>query len=310
MSDFADFLKEARERAGLTQTELAEKAGLTGSYISILESRKKPPPSDPVLKRLARALRVAESKLLEVAHLDRSPEDIRKKIRALDRHLRLEKRLTRKLLTDILPSSLWHFWRVRGFQEYGLEKVRLDGKRLRILKKVLRRIGHLTSREDFVEESRLVIQSLPVEERSVLAEVLPELVLDAPEEERSETPPPTRDVPVLAEPPGPGRRSARKVLEALPVAAPDDRPAAYFLRAPDADMAPRVEEGDLLLVDPESEPEPGSVAVVTVEGRTTVRQVLAGKKGPLLVALNPKVPPREGKRSDLLGVIVEIRRRL
>ena len=70
MTDFATYLKRKRESAGLTQVELAGKVGLTGSYISILESRKKPPPSDTVLKRLARALEVGEDEILEVAHLD------------------------------------------------------------------------------------------------------------------------------------------------------------------------------------------------------------------------------------------------
>ena len=36
--EFAGFLRGAREKAGLTQAALAGKCGLTGSYISLLES--------------------------------------------------------------------------------------------------------------------------------------------------------------------------------------------------------------------------------------------------------------------------------
>jgi SOS-response transcriptional repressor LexA len=73
-------------------------------------------------------------------------------------------------------------------------------------------------------------------------------------------------------------------------------------------MLPRIEEGDLLLVDPDAKPSPGSLALVRIGGRITVRQVLAGKRGHLLVAANPKVAPAE--EGDLLGVVSEVRRRL
>ena len=87
MADFAEYLRDARKRAGMNQIELAERVGLTGSYISVLEGRKKPPPSDKVLRRLADALEVSEDEMIEVAHLDKSPDDIRDRIRALDRSL-------------------------------------------------------------------------------------------------------------------------------------------------------------------------------------------------------------------------------
>jgi transcriptional regulator with XRE-family HTH domain len=61
----ATVLKELRQRAKLTKTELARKAEVTLSYVSLLESGKRTNPSIDVLKRLARALGVPVTELLE-----------------------------------------------------------------------------------------------------------------------------------------------------------------------------------------------------------------------------------------------------
>ena len=52
---FADLLRSARKKAGVTQEELAQKAGVTREYISYLEHNKYIP-SIVVFVRLARAL--------------------------------------------------------------------------------------------------------------------------------------------------------------------------------------------------------------------------------------------------------------
>jgi transcriptional regulator with XRE-family HTH domain len=305
LTDFADYLRAARERAGLTQSELAARVGLTGSYISVLESRKKPPPSDPVLRRLARALGVPEQEILETAHLDRSPDDIRERIRRLDRHLRVERKLTKRLLTDLLPSSLWHFGSVRGFHEAALEKLRLDAKRKRILRGVLSRLGPLTTRDDFEERSRLVIESLPEEERSVLFDVIPELVREPALESVERAAAPMRLVPLFDRPPTHGGA----VLSALPVLLEDHRPGCYFVVAGDGEMAPRVERGDRLLVVPGAPAGPGSLVLAEIEGRITVRQAAPSRSTLLLVAANAAFPPVEAEPEAVLGVVTELRRR-
>jgi transcriptional regulator with XRE-family HTH domain len=53
--DFAEMLKELREKAGLTQQALAVKAGLALSYISKLEGGRANP-SWTTIKALAKAL--------------------------------------------------------------------------------------------------------------------------------------------------------------------------------------------------------------------------------------------------------------
>ena len=52
-------------RGAMTQQELAKKAKVTTAYISLLESGNKKNPSLDVLKRLARALGVPVTELLE-----------------------------------------------------------------------------------------------------------------------------------------------------------------------------------------------------------------------------------------------------
>ena len=54
---FADNLREARNKAGISQEELAERAGLHRTYISQLERGLKSPSLD-VIVALARGLRV------------------------------------------------------------------------------------------------------------------------------------------------------------------------------------------------------------------------------------------------------------
>jgi len=76
--NFARALRSHREKAGLKQSELAEKVGVTGPYISLLESGKRPPPADEVTLRIERALEIPPKTLLRLAQIVRTPEDIRR----------------------------------------------------------------------------------------------------------------------------------------------------------------------------------------------------------------------------------------
>jgi len=58
-------LREQREAKGLSQVELAKKAKVGRTYLVKLESGDKRNPSLEILKRLARALRVPVTELLE-----------------------------------------------------------------------------------------------------------------------------------------------------------------------------------------------------------------------------------------------------
>ena len=57
-------LKTLREAKGLTQDQLAKRAGVTEAYVSMLENGKRKAPSLPTLQRLAKALGVPVAELL------------------------------------------------------------------------------------------------------------------------------------------------------------------------------------------------------------------------------------------------------
>ncbi len=58
-------IKQLRERQGLSQRALAQRVKVTDAYIAMLETGKRKNPSLAVLKRLAKALRVSVSELVE-----------------------------------------------------------------------------------------------------------------------------------------------------------------------------------------------------------------------------------------------------
>ena len=77
MSTFAELLRRKRLDVGLQQAELAGKVGVTASYVSLLECGKRPSPSDEVTRSIERALGLAPNELVRLAHLERTPSDIR-----------------------------------------------------------------------------------------------------------------------------------------------------------------------------------------------------------------------------------------
>ena len=58
-------IKQLREAAGLTQAKLATRAKVTQGYVAQLERGTKKNPSLPALKRIAKALDVPVTELLE-----------------------------------------------------------------------------------------------------------------------------------------------------------------------------------------------------------------------------------------------------
>ena len=73
---YAEALRQERRRRGMQQGELAGKVGVTASYLSLLESGKRPPPSDEVTAKIEKALGLKTNQLLHLAHLARTPRDI------------------------------------------------------------------------------------------------------------------------------------------------------------------------------------------------------------------------------------------
>ncbi len=80
MYEFAKVLKQYRLKAGLKQLDLAEKSGVTGSYICLLEVGKRPPPSDEVAMRMEKALGIEPKTLVKLAHYIKTPPDVREEM--------------------------------------------------------------------------------------------------------------------------------------------------------------------------------------------------------------------------------------
>jgi transcriptional regulator with XRE-family HTH domain len=64
--ELAEVVRELRERQGLTQAQLAERAQLALSYVTLLESGQQVSFSPSAIGRLARALGVTAKRLTEL----------------------------------------------------------------------------------------------------------------------------------------------------------------------------------------------------------------------------------------------------
>jgi transcriptional regulator with XRE-family HTH domain len=61
-----DVVRELRESKGLTQAQLAERAQIALSFITLIEAKQNTRPSTQILQRIARALGVPPKRLEEV----------------------------------------------------------------------------------------------------------------------------------------------------------------------------------------------------------------------------------------------------
>jgi repressor LexA len=73
-------IRSRREELGLTQEIVAAQVDISKPYLSNIETgRAKNPPSDGVLRSLERALSFRPGELVNMAHLVRTPQDVREK---------------------------------------------------------------------------------------------------------------------------------------------------------------------------------------------------------------------------------------
>lgn len=80
----ATIILERREELGLTQEQVAAKARMSKPYLSTIETGKiKNPPSDGKLRSLERALSLRPNQLIALAHIERTPPDVREQLERL-----------------------------------------------------------------------------------------------------------------------------------------------------------------------------------------------------------------------------------
>ncbi|MFI5402691.1 MAG: helix-turn-helix domain-containing protein [Planctomycetota bacterium] len=277
MEDFATLLTTSRERLGLTQAQLALSAGLTPSYVCLLENRKKPPPSDSVCERLAAVLGVPLREVLAVAHLQRSPTTVQRQVRALHGKLSRERKSRHRVLESLLSPFLLET--PANWIEGAVEWLGGGAARNRRLKEVLAALGR--RRHDQATAVSKLLDELPERDRRLLLEALPRLL---GERDR-------RDV------------SARtpELYYALPPA--EEAPRHPFLLAwsDPGGTDGELRDGDHLLVDPKEKARVGDLVLLRgPDGTPMARRLLAADEAEMGARL-----ARDGA-----GVVVEIRRPL
>lgn len=285
MDDFAGTILAARMKAGLTQSQVAAAAGLTASYLSFLENRKRPPPSDEVVSRLAKVLRLPDRRLVELAHYDRAPAPLRRRLQSLDESLRRERRSRLHFLRSLLAPLLGE---AGAWFETTIDAIVPSPARRRYLREIYRALGRKGL--DHADRVARLLEALPAKERREFLAALPAAA---------------------------GSRSGAQSAPEERYAPPDSEASEpYVLVAPAACAEGNVERGDRLVVDPAALPEDGDLVVVREAGGWSLARVErtgAGwrvtKRGEAETPLDEAAWWERWRRSGA-GVVVEIRRRL
>jgi SOS-response transcriptional repressor LexA len=84
MQTVGQLIRDHRETLGMTLTALAQEAGATKSYLSMIENhRVANPPSRGLLVELERVLHITDHALLKAADWENTPEDVRSNVESL-----------------------------------------------------------------------------------------------------------------------------------------------------------------------------------------------------------------------------------
>lgn len=95
----AEIIRQRREALGLTLAALAEKVGVTKSYLSMIENRRVlSPPSRHVIQALEKALGITDGQLLRAAAWEAAPPEVRQELENLSAAAHRGRELARRLL--------------------------------------------------------------------------------------------------------------------------------------------------------------------------------------------------------------------
>jgi phage repressor protein C with HTH and peptisase S24 domain len=94
-------IRTRRRELGYTQDQVAERAGISKPYLSNIETGKaRNPPTDGVLESLEVALAFERGQLTRLAHLARTPADVREEHHQLEQRLQKLTRAIREMIND------------------------------------------------------------------------------------------------------------------------------------------------------------------------------------------------------------------
>jgi SOS-response transcriptional repressor LexA len=312
MKDFAWWLNYNRERAGLNQAQLAERVGQSGSYISMLESRRKPPPSDEVVRKIARALNIEETKLLEVAHLERTPPDIQRKVLSLDRMLKRERKSHKTLVDRLLPAALFPIFGCDG--PPNMSHLPLPEETLEHLQQFAAALSGVRDFELFSQVALSLFEDLDDGDKELLLDLLGHLSTD----------PQGPDLPAdgsaqlpifLDVPQEPVAEALTESTGHKEVGPHDYSPTRYCLIINGNEMHPLIQHGDYVIVDQALRPGNGDQVAILTDGEGRIARYLELGDRIELAPLNPQHPPlvlmqQEEVRRTVHGVVVRIIRDL
>jgi transcriptional regulator with XRE-family HTH domain/SOS-response transcriptional repressor LexA len=300
---FADALKAARMAAGLSQAELARRAGLTGSYVCVLESRRKPPPSGKVVSALCKALGIADQEMLDLAALERAPDPVRRKLERLDRERGRAVRTRDRFLT----TTLFHIAQSAADQDPLEDLGGLSVGQRSLLGKLFHRVRSVRNAREAEERASDLLGGTSSRDREALADALPRALVPAA---------PPAGVPSAAEDPPTARRRlpVRTRLADAPAPAEETwldvdpsmwRDGAFLWKVGGDDAWPRVERGDLVLVDPSAEPRSGDLVALSEQGVDQVRTYQVQDGEVRLDSVRADAPPlrRSAAGLRLAGVV-------
>ena len=280
---FAKALRQARLKAGLSQSELGAKVGLTGSYISQLEAGHRRPLIGRRIEALCQALGIPSGPLQEAAEMERSSPTVRKKIEGVHRdRAKLQRTRDRLLLLSAMVAD-----RQAGGAEAleRLPQLKEGQRRLAVrLFANLRGVDGVASAEREIDR---VFDGITSGQRDTLLRLVSEILeqtLDAPV--GAVAPVDTKQVPERATLAAKARVVARYPM---PVDACGDD--AFFWRAPDDEGHPRIEADDRLLLEPSEDVADGELVVVQHGGRGHVRRLFRQGDRYRLESMRPDVPP-------------------
>lgn len=81
--EFGQQVRQARGRKKMTLERLAAATGISKAYLSQIENGRVDPPRDEKVQRLEKTLGQRPGALVELAHLARAPEDLRRRLESL-----------------------------------------------------------------------------------------------------------------------------------------------------------------------------------------------------------------------------------
>lgn len=286
---FAAALRRARETAGLSQKALAARIGMTGSYISQLESGARRPPRPKVVARICKALGIPERRLQDAAALERAPPPIRKRLERMAR----ERGQVRRNRDRLLSTTLFHMARRPLVIDPMAAFVDLPPEQRLLLGRLVGRAREVQSVEEAERRSDDLLAETSAQERDLLARALPGVLAKASPGETAGAPAPAeaaqpaaRDVPVYLDTTGESEPVDRVLLDAR-----IGGESCYFLRVDSDEAHPRVEAGDLLLIDQGRKPRRGDTVVFREGGREHIRTYHRQGGRVRLDAARPDLPP-------------------